>query len=529
MSEPAYDYVIVGAGSSGCVLAERLSADPDIRVLLVESGPADDHAFIAMPMGFGRLMTPDSPHYWRYTASKGGNRGSEAWVKGRTLGGSSSINGMVYVRGMPADYDAWEAGGATGWNWATIERCFQAIENHQLGEGGSRGTDGPLKVSVPTGRDRLSAAVLAATRQAGADVVADINDPSTQDAGGFGPQPCTIDGGRRWSAASAFLRPARKRRNLTVLTDTDVTALSFDGRRTTGVEVRHAGQARTIGVRREVILSAGAINSPKILQLAGIGPGRHLSGLGVPVLVDLPGVGANLCEHRTVSTVFRLRRGGSNSGLRGPGVYFSALRYYLARSGPLARSMFDVGGFVRTFEGLERPDAQIGIGFHSFDAAGITSFPGMTMYGYQMRPQSRGRTEICSTDPAAPPFIDANYLATPDDRRHVVALLRHMRRIAAQPALAGLIEEEVRPGPEAQTDDDLIEASFTFGGPGYHVAGTCRMGTDEMAVVSPELKVRGVEGLRVVDTSVMPQLSGNTNAPAMAIAWRAAEIMRAKA
>lgn len=528
MDAEQFDYIIVGAGSAGCVLAARLSENAQRGVLLVESGPADTSPLIAMPMGIGKLNTPGNPHYWHYSASQGGNRGEEPWVKGRVLGGSSSINGMVYVRGAAADYDAWEAAGCTGWGWSTMRRCFTALEDHELGAAEDRGVGGPLKVTMGRPPGPLGRAVLAAATQAGTPTVEDMNGPQATRDGGFARQPRTISGGRRFSAASAFLKPARHRRNLSVRTDTDVVALVFEGRRVAGVRVRDAQGERTIAARREVILAAGAIQSPKMLQLAGIGPGALLTNLGIPVRVDARDVGRNLREHRTISVSYRLTRGGHNAWLRGPGLYASALRYFLLRRGVLTNSTFDLGGFVRTMPGLDRPDGQIGVGLFSFGAAGVSEHPGMTMFGYFMRPESQGRIEIRSADPDHAPFIDANYLATEADRAHTVSLMRAIRRIGAQPALAPYVAAEVLPGSDVVSDDALIEASFTYGTTGFHVAGTCRMGTDTAAVLDPELRVRGVEGLRVVDTSIMPELvSGNTNAPAMAIAWRASELIMA--
>jgi len=534
MTTEIFDYIIVGAGSSGCVLANRLSADPAVRVMVIESGPPDKSPFIAMPLGIGKLSAPDDPHYWRYSVSKGGNRGSEDWVKGRTLGGSSSINGMVYVRGMPADYDLWEERGATGWGWATMGRCFREMEDHQLGQAEWRGKGGPLRVTLPTEKNALAEAVIQAAGQAGTPPADDINDPRTQATGSFGRQPRTISKGQRFSAATAFLRPAMARPNLTVVTDTDVIAVEFDeatGRRprACGVRVRHGGTERSITARKEVILSAGAVQSPKLLQLAGIGPAEVLRAADVEVRVNAPDVGRRMHEHRTISVVYRLRSGGLNAGLRGGGAILSALRYFLLRKGPLTHSMFDVGGFVKTMEGLDRADCQIGVGLFSFGAEGVNAFPGMTMFGYYMRPESEGSITIRSADPDEPPVIDANYLSVGGDREHTIALYRAIRKIAAQPALAPFVVEELLPGPALLSDEELVEASFQYGSSGYHVAGTCRMGTDADSVVDTELKVRGVEGLRVVDTSVMPEISGNTNAPAMAIAWRAAELIAGEA
>lgn len=530
MMQESYDYIIVGAGSAGCVLAARLSEDPTCNVLVVESGPADTDPFIAMPMGMGKLNVPGNPHYWHYSASQGGNRPEEPWVKGRTLGGSSSINGMVYVRGAPADYDGWEASGCAGWGWSTMGRCFKSLEDHELGLADDRGVGGPLRITMGSPPGSLARAVLAAAAEAGTPTVEDMNAPATTVHGGLARQPRTISRGRRFSAATAFLKPARHRKNLTVVTDTDVIELMFDGLRTTGVRIRDAQGDRTVAAHREVILAAGAIQSPKLLQLSGIGPGALLANLGIPVRVDAPGVGRNLREHRTISISYRLTRGGYNAWLRGPGLYASALRYFLMRRGALTNSAFDLSGFVKTMPGLDRPDGQIGVGLFSFGRGGISDHPGMTIFGYFLRPESQGRIEIRSRDPDVAPFIDANYLATEADRAHTVSLMRYIRRIGAQPALTPYIAAETLPGDKVVTDEELIEASFSYGTSGYHVAGTCRMGADAEAVLDPELRVRGVTGLRVVDTSIMPELvSGNTNAPAMAIGWRAAELIKADA
>jgi choline dehydrogenase-like flavoprotein len=527
LEKQTFDYVIVGAGSAGCVLANRLTEDGRHSVLLLESGPPDDHPLIAMPMGIGRLRRPGSPYYHEYQVSKGGNRGDEPWIKGRTLGGSSSINGMVYTRGSPDDYDHWAALGCHGWGWAEIGRCFVRIEDHQLGAAEWRGTGGPLRITLSGEADPLAEAVIAAAAQAGTPTVEDINDIASVTYGGFGRQPRTIARGQRFSAAAAFLRPAMARANLHNWTDAHVSEILFEGMRAVGVRIGQGSDSRTVLARREVILAAGAIESPKLLQLAGIGPASLLRALGIAVKVDAPNVGRNMREHRTISVSYDLRSGGKNRALRGLCLYQSAFRYFLQRRGPLAGATFDVGGFVKTRPGLERPDGQVGVGLFSFEGPGAVSpRPGMTMFGYFLRPQSRGTVSIRSTDPFAAPAIDANYLATQEDREHTVSLMRYMRRIAAQPSLQPFILSEVRPGAGCESDDDLIEASFTYGTSGFHVVGTCRMGADDGSVVDLALKVRGVAGLRVVDTSIMPELiSGNTNGPAMAIAWRAADII----
>lgn len=531
MMQQDYDYIVVGAGSSGCVLANRLSADPTVSVLLVEAGPDDSSPLIAMPRGIGKLLAPGNAHVWDYAVSPGGNAPQEVWLKGRTVGGSSSVNGMVYVRGAPADYDAWEAAGCTGWGWDRMGRHFVALEDHALGAKAWRGTGGPLKVSVHPAGDPLCEAFLDAAAQAGTPRVDDMNDIPTVTDGGMAYQPTSTYRGKRFSASRAFLKPVRGRPNLVVMPDTDVHRILFNGQRACGVLLRNKDGVKEVSARREIILSAGAIQSPKLLQLSGIGPRALLESLGIPVVVDAPGVGANLREHRYLGFTYKVRDNSLNQKLSGLGLVGSALRYMFGSSGALTHAAHEVGGFVKTQASPDRPDAQIGMGLYSFhtDAKGAVAldpYPGMTIVAYYLRPDSQGQVRISSADPDAPPVIDANHLATDADRRHFVALFRWLRNLAAQPALKDWIVEETGKTAGIETDEDIIANAISLGGTSFHICGTCRMGADDAAVLDPQLRVRGVAGLRVVDTSIMPTIvSGNTNAPAMAIALNAADMI----
>ncbi|TDV72645.1 GMC family oxidoreductase [Pseudomonas sp. LP_7_YM] len=525
-----YDYIIVGAGSAGCVMANRLSHNPGVSVLLIESGPEHSSPLISMPRGIGKLLAAGNPHVWDYQASRGEGMADELWLKGRAIGGSSSVNGMVYVRGAPADYDAWEAQGCEGWGWKDIGRQFVALEDHQLGSAQWRGTGGPLKVSIHPANDELCDAVIAAAGQAGIPRVADTNDVDAVGHGGFGYQPQTTWGGQRFSAAKAFLDPVRDRPNLTVMTASTVQRIEFEGDRAVAVQVRNTSGLHSIGIRREAVLCAGAIETPKLLQLSGIGPAELLSGLGIQVVSDSANVGRNLREHLYIAMQYRVTRGSFNHCFAGFGLVRSLLNYFVRKKGPMTHAAHEAGGFVKTRTGLERPDAQIGVSLYSMLGDGnrvmIDKEPGLTLGGYFLQPQSQGEIRIQSTDPAVPPLIDANYLSAEIDRVAGVALVRWLRRLAAQPALKPFIVAELTPGIEAQTDEQILGALRHYGQTAFHVSGTCRMGADTDSVVDLQLKVRGVKGLRVVDTSVMPTLvSGNTNAPAMAIAMRAAEII----
>lgn len=534
-AQGGWDYVIVGAGSAGCVMAERLSRNPKVRVLVLEAGGTNRHPLITLPKGIGKVtMQPRFTWYYPVKQPRVADVPSvETWVRGRGLGGSSAVNGMIYVRGQAEDYDLWSRQhGCTGWDSATMLAAFQAIEDHELGEGDGRGVGGPLHISSGTYRYPLAEALIAAGESLGLPRRADLNGPDQEGIGYFSHN---IRKGRRQSAAEVFLKPAMRRPNVQVRTGVLVDRVVLSGKRATGVAIVVDGRREVVPVAGEVILSAGVMASPAILQRSGVGPGGLLTGLGIAVAADSPQVGRGLKEHLGMSVPFRLQGvPGNNREFRGVRLLGNALRYYLTRTGPLATGPYEVGAFVRARPQSTRPDLQLYGSAFTFKRGDNPNFPvqlaqvepepGLTVYAQMLQLKSEGALAITSPDVAAPLDIAPNWLSDPDDQDMAVASLRYVRRFAQQASIAPYLGAELLPGRDCHSDDDLLDYARRFSRCGTHAVGVCAMGGAADAVCDADLRVRGVEGVRVVDCAAMPGLvSGNTNGPAMAFAWAAAD------
>jgi choline dehydrogenase-like flavoprotein len=516
------DYIVVGAGSAGCVLAARLSADPAVRVLLVEAGGSDGRREVRIPAAFSKLFR--GPQDWAYfTEPQHAMAARELyWPRGRMLGGTSSMNAMIYMRGQPADYDAWAAAGCAGWGWQDVLPVFKRSERHHRGASELHGGDGPLDVSAPRYVNPLTRAFLEAGTEVGLRRVDDFNVPGAE---GIGLHDLTQRQGWRCSSADAFLRPALGRANLEVLTGAHVVRLIVDGARATGIEVLERGRRRRIDAGREIILAAGAVGSPQLLLLSGVGPAAELEANGVRCTHDLPGVGRNLQDHLVSGIAWSATRPVSMASAERP---WHVLDFLVRQRGPLASNVGEGGGFVRTRPELDRADIQLIFVPTYFTNHGFTvpAGHGFTAGAILLRPRSRGRVTLRSADPLAPPCIDPCYLSDPADAAPIVAGLRVVREIVAARAFDRYRGAEVLPGARAASDEALLDHTRHEAQTLYHPVGTCRMGTDAEAVVDPSGRVHGIAGLRVADASIMPTIvGGNTNAPTIMIAEKIASLV----
>ena len=531
--QKTFDYVIVGGGSAGCVLAARLSEDPDVAVCLLEAGPVDTSVLIHCPAGLALLAQTGAANWAFETVPQAGLNGRRGYQpRGKVLGGSSSVNAMIYLRGQAEDYDAWAAEGNPGWAWADVLPYFRRAEHNERGADAFHGRGGPLNVKDLTSPNRFGPVFVEAGRQAGYAVNPDFNGARQE---GVGMYQVTHKNGERFSAAKAYLAPNLARKNLTVLTCAQTTRLLLDGRRATGVEFRIGSETRTVAARREVLLCAGALQSPQLLMLSGIGPGEHLRSLGIEVRHDLHGVGRHLHDHVDVVQVldapkltelFGLSLTGAINAIKG---IFEWRRH---RRGMLTTNFAEAGGFIRSGAEEARPNLQL-----HFVIGKLVDHGRKTVFGHGyschvclLRPKSRGSVTLASAEPSAAPAIDPNFLAERDDLDRLVLGFKAMRRILGQPALATHGARELAASADAQSDAEIEAFIRNHADTIYHPVGTCRMGPGPLDVVDAELRVHGLEGLRVVDASIMPNIvSGNTNAPTIMIAEKAAEMIKAAA
>ncbi len=526
---PTYDYIVVGAGSAGAVVANRLSADARNKVLLLEAGPAS-HPWSRIPISYAKLIN-DPAANWLYASEPEANtNGRKLPVpRGRMLGGSSAINGMAFVRGQAQDFDTWAQMGNHGWSYADVLPFFKRMESYAGGDDEFRGREGPLRVTNPEPRDKLYAALIKAAGEVGIAHNPDYNG-AKQD--GIAMSQATISSGRRMSTARCYLDPIIKRANLHIETNALTEALVLEGKRCTGVRYSVAGTMREARAAREVVVSAGTINSPQLLELSGIGQPDRLRSLGIDVCHELPGVGENLRDHYAPRTRWSIgaKRITFNDRGRGLGLVWQALRYAALGQGMLGMVAAPIRAFVRSREGLEAPDVLLGwvpmLTEPGPKGPRISRQAGVTCYAHPMRPESKGHIHIASSDPRRPPAINFNFLSSPIDAEITVRAVRIARAVMTAPAMGPMRVTEIAPGASRTTDAEILDWVKQAAETTYHPVGTCKMGSDAMAVVDAQLRVHGIAGLRVADASIMPTLtSGNTNAPSIMIGEKAADMV----
>ena len=524
-----FDYIIAGGGSAGCVLASRLSEDRNVSVLLIEAGGSDRNPLFHIPAGFARMTKGIASWGWSTVPQKH-MQGRVFWyTQAKVIGGGSSINAQIYIRGNAQDYDLWAQSGCTGWSYRDVLPYFRRAESNSRLSDEYHGTQGPLSVSDPWATLPIGEAFLAAAEQAGLQRNPDFNG-AVQEGVGF--YQVTQKNGRRSSAATAYLKPALARSNLTVRRDAQVLRVMVERNRAVGVEVSSYGRREFLRAKREVIISCGAIGSPRLLMLSGVGPADHLKSVGITPVFDAPFVGSNLQDHLDLCAISECT-GDHTYDKYGKLLWaaYAGMLYLLFRGGPAASSLFVTGGFTRVDENAAAPDMQYHLGFGSGIEAGIAKLKhaGVTLNSAYMHPRSRGSVRLASADHAAAPLIDPNYWADPHDREMSLRGLKLAREIMAKPALKRFVLAERVPGPEVASDEDLIAYACASAKTDHHPAGTCRMGIDDGAVVNPDLTFRGIKGLRVVDASVMPNvITGNTNAAVIMIAEKASDMIRGK-